>query len=519
MRACTFQLRLLEPVLVARAESGEENSAVGLPFVPGSTLRGALVARFLERNPIANLATDARARRLFLDGTTCFLNAYPCRDEGRLLPTPASWFTEKEQVDDPDAEILDQAVGSIGSLLRPTQVKSNFCHVSGASASLYTPPRQVNVHISLLNPNHRDEPNQVYRYDALAEGEVLAGVILTGDANAAAEVKSLLSPDELRLGGAHTAGYGRVRIEAVEESSDWEEYVPGQDPPDGSIVVTLLSDTVLRGRDGQLGQDLTTFLADQLGIRNLCAAQSFRSWHTVGGYNRKWGLPLTQSWALRAGSVYVYPPDSGLNPDDLRSLFAPGIGERRAEGCGRVAVNWHTEPVLQRFASTTYHAPPPSLSEESKLLARGMAQRRLRMLLERRLAEEVNRISITTPQKEKEPKKNAQFSRVRNAAQDAASQATSDEEGLRPILDLLDSLKDAKEQFAATRIGDTPLLNWIQGRARERDVERQLLGGRVLPQVAGERAELLDELRTEFTARLIDGVMKKAIQQNQKEAR
>ena len=82
MRACTFQLRLLEPVLVARAESGEENSAVGLPFVPGSTLRGALVARFLERNPIANLATDARARRLFLDGTTCFLNAYPCRDEG-----------------------------------------------------------------------------------------------------------------------------------------------------------------------------------------------------------------------------------------------------------------------------------------------------------------------------------------------------------------------------------------------------------------------------------------------------
>ena len=47
MKAIPYRLHLLEPVLVSQAESGEENSAVGLPFIPGSAIRGALVARYL----------------------------------------------------------------------------------------------------------------------------------------------------------------------------------------------------------------------------------------------------------------------------------------------------------------------------------------------------------------------------------------------------------------------------------------------------------------------------------------
>ena len=141
-----------------------------------------------------------------------------------------------------------------------------------------------------------------------------------------------------------------------------------------------------------------------------------------------------------------------------------------------------------------------------------MADRRLRLLLERRLAEEISLVSVgNRPQ-------NAQLSRVRNAAQEILGQDAAYPESLQPILDLLDSLKGAREQFEKARVSKTSMLRWIQERARQQDVEKQLLQGRDLPQVAGERAKLSAEMRAEFTARLIDGVMKKAIQQNQKEA-
>ncbi|MDX9955153.1 MAG: CRISPR-associated RAMP protein Csx10, partial [Anaerolineae bacterium] len=84
MKALTYQLRLLEPVLVSQAETGEENSAIGLPFVPGSAVRGALAARYAQAHPQGDLAEDPATRALFLDGTVTFLNAYPAPDGRRL---------------------------------------------------------------------------------------------------------------------------------------------------------------------------------------------------------------------------------------------------------------------------------------------------------------------------------------------------------------------------------------------------------------------------------------------------
>ena len=59
------------------------------------------------------------------------------------------------------------------------------------------------------------------------------------------------------------------------------------------------------------------------------------------------------------------------------------------------------------------------------------------------------------------------------------------------------------------------LLDWVRERAAQQDVDVQLLRSRPLPVVAGERAELTDEQRVIYTARLIDGVMHKAAKANQ----
>ncbi len=75
MIALTFTLHALEPLLITRLE-GDPNSAVSYPYVPGSTLRGALIGQ-LPKERRQRLAIEPGDRRLFIDGSTCYLNAYP----------------------------------------------------------------------------------------------------------------------------------------------------------------------------------------------------------------------------------------------------------------------------------------------------------------------------------------------------------------------------------------------------------------------------------------------------------
>ena len=67
MIALSFELCLKEPLL-ATALEGDPNSAVSLPFIPGSMLRGALIGRYLARCGTSDLAADPQPRVLRDDG-------------------------------------------------------------------------------------------------------------------------------------------------------------------------------------------------------------------------------------------------------------------------------------------------------------------------------------------------------------------------------------------------------------------------------------------------------------------
>lgn len=524
MKALTFCLHLLDPVLASRTETGEENSAIGLNFIPGSALRGVFVDLYRRKYPAADLSTNDRARRLFFDHGVCFLNAYPWVADNRLLPKPMSWFVEKDDVDAESGHIFDFASGEDGVLEKPKAPNGQFCRIipepetvdedeedyldqkeMKASVVLYSPARHLNVHIALENANYRDEQNKVYRYESLAEGEVLAGAIVSENTEDLELLQGLLERDLIQVGRANTAGYGRVRVSDAGIVQDWQEYALGDDPEDGRIIVTLLSDVLVRGKSGQVDGDFDAALASTLDMPELKAERSFRCMSLVGGFNRKWSLPLTQNWVLGAGSVYIYRSDS-VDSAALWELSERGIGERRSEGFGRFAVNWHTCPKLERAATEKPLYTSIVLSQESRVLAQTMAQRRLRLLLDRKLAEAVNKTSLNPSQPQ-----NAQLSRVRSATQEAMMQSS-----LKPLTDFLDGLKSAKDQFLRARVGTTRLFDWIRDRAEKPDVETELLGSIPLPDVAGERAELSEAVKIEYTARLIDGIAKKAIRENQR---
>jgi len=527
MNALLYRLRLIEPVLVAQVQTQEENSAIGSEFIPGSVVRGALISHYLEHLKNAapqNLAEDDEARNLFFTGDVCFLHAYPVWQDQRMLPAPLSWQREK---DVEESEIYDMAFRSAEKDDEEPQLKAidkHFCHIYSGSAVLYSPSRQLSVHIALNNANRRGAENNVFRYDALAEGEVFQGAIISKDDRALQKLFTLLELKEIHLGRAHTAGYGKAVIEPIGDPKNpiepgWREYQPPEPNEEDEfessatekskkIVVTFLSDTIVRCKNGQIDGDFDSALGELLG-KSVRSSLRYRRMRVVGGFNRKWSLPLVQCWAIRAGSVFVY--DANENKFDLNQLEQKaelGIGERTVEGYGRIAINWQSRETLKKGEYDKAPVEEKELSATSKQLAQRMANRRLRALLERKLAERVNTERISSPPK------NSQLSAIRNVAQRALLNRNLK---LKPILDHLDGLrKAASDQFKRAHIENSKeLLIWIRERAEQMDVNAQLLGSSDLPKMARVTAELTEDLKVEFTARLIDGIMKKTIKENQ----
>ncbi|MBI5650394.1 MAG: hypothetical protein HZC40_08115 [Chloroflexi bacterium] len=537
MNALTFNLRLCEPILATQPESGEENSARAYGFIPGSLLRGALIARYRRVHPQIELTSDGNTRRLFLDGTVRYLNAYPWLPsrESRMLPTPLSWFTEKNEAHPKTAKHYDFAVAE-AKLENAKDAKVEFCPREADVAQLYAAVRQLNVH-NQSEDRVRKQAGQstVYRYEAIAAGQVFSAAILVETKSDADTLAALLG-DALILGGSHTAGYGRVDVQAIEYKENWREYAentwddrdkdkykdedededdarekPFRLPPN-RISVTLLSDTLVRDENGTPG-DFTAALARRVGVSKLDRLAAFQRARLVGGFKRTADLPLNQAWAIQAGSVFVYLTEQ-VTIAQLRALETQGLGERRVEGFGRIAVNWHTRATFARedFVPVFQTERKITLRPASIRVAQAMANRQLRALLNTQLLDVITETII------KDAPENAQLARVRAAAQQSVVKTNL--EDVTTLMKNIAKIKNAKEQWERAHIDGVSLFDWVVARAKKLDLEAQLkFTNADLPRVAGQTAQLDQAMRVEYLARLMDGLMQKISRERQQAAR
>lgn len=499
MKALTFELHLLEPLLATRLGGGDPNSVIGFEFIPGSTIRGMVIAGYMKLHTAD--ASDTTFRHLFLDGSVRFLNAYPQIQSKRALPTPLSWRLEKDK----DEPILDFAVDTVKSDVQWQKAKQPFCNIwqsdgDGCKAEMCSPNHQIDIHTARGDRQRTtNDESTVFRYEAIAPDQTFCGVVLADQEDDLQILKQWLSADGIvSLGGSHLAGYGSTRLDQVKIRDDWQEYTPVGDEAE-CIIVTLLSDALIR--DPQTGANVAT-LEPLLGQAH---EEAFIETQVVSGFNRKWNLPLPQTQAIRAGSAFVYPRRPELLAR-LQGLMNTGIGERRAEGFGRIAINWHTVAEITPVKGTRRASSLPFTLEDetSKALARRMVDRMLRELLDQELISAINRFRI------KSPPKNTQLSRMRIVARQALSQKDP-----KIIIEHLDGMKNAaKDQFQRAQIGGERLDDWLRNRAGDVPGIWQLIRVDRKPAVGGIEAELTDALALEYTVLLIERVLRKA----QKEA-
>lgn len=577
MNVLTYTIRLLEPLLATRID-GDPNAGVSYPFAPGSLVRGALAVAYQKRLGLDTLdAADDKTRRLFFDGRTRYLNAYPKGEVAgspvRMLPTPLSWHTVKGRSKRKVQTIYDYAVRvprlqpAESPEQQPTeqqpteqqpteqqpteqqskkeqpfvqfkmvQAKYPFCAQGGGQVVTSNPQRQVTVHTQRdrVYGRARTGSGAVFQYDALAAGLALRGVILL-DAEGGDELAELLR-GVTTLGGSANSGYGRVRIEEIEllgeSAAGWRETGSEFKSMDagGPLVVTLLSDLILRDRttglpSTDLCADLTACLGVPVRSVHLEDRRSAVRLVKVGGFNRRWGLPLVQSQALAAGSVLVLTTDGLWPPAKLRDLEWRGLGERRTEGFGRVAFQWQNfaqwpDPEQTQMAvkttveqvAATSEPPPISLAGSALQMGQWMAERMLRQELDAALQRRANQLRL------KPSPSMAQINRLRVIARDALSN-TDNVERLRTYVAGLEKRKSSREQFQQARVDGKRLMRWLEDHlAAPQDIWQELgvvqtsrrLGANAL-------AEANSALAREYTIRLIDALFAKAAQDKRQE--
>ncbi|MGH2545005.1 MAG: RAMP superfamily CRISPR-associated protein [Ardenticatenaceae bacterium] len=531
MNALKLTIDLNEPLLMTGVANGEENSSATLDYIPGSALRGMCAAAYLRAYPQTegDLAAHELARALFFSLRVRFLNGYPAHPNDptrRALPCPLSWVTEKDQFYLPNHSTWDLAVepdvtetdpagepNKLKSVRRPFFWQED--RADDDPLALFSPPRRVTVHNASDDPRVKGPAmSTVFRYEALAARQHFIAYIISEEAALLNELRHDLSNGPIFLGGSQTAGYGRATLTVApkDETWTWEQGEAQVEEVDDFTIVTLLSDAILRTPDGQPSTDLPAALRSALKRAELPNPECiFSQTQVVGGFNRKWGLPLPQQWAVARGSTLVYRA-ADLPTADLESILLIGIGERRNEGFGRIGVNLNPREVFSTQEPSPVSASAGALSDGSKDLARQMARRRLWAAVQAAIPEYLGKVHFFANRP-----RNTQLSRVRQVVREGQQQGN-----LQLVTEHLDRLrKTARDQFTNNRLdvpgGHRTWEQWLRDRAAQHDAldllkldpaERRF-------QIANEDATAdagkFQKLKVEVTALLVDAVLRKAI--------
>jgi len=511
MKALIYELQLQSPVLISQPGAGEENSDKSYPFINGSAMRGALAARYLNSNE-----PDEIFHRRFLSGKVRFLNAYPVyaavrngndgrnRHGVRMLPAPLSWHIEKDATDQDEAQVTD-FVFDAPDLDNPKSLGERFVTFRNEDVGWAATDMQVTVHnVSHARKVKAKGTSSLFQYEAIAPGQLFSGVIL-GEEEDLTVIENLLEArSDLWLGGSRNAGYGRTRLVSTKIEDAWQEYpATKHHPPEGTIVITLLSDVIIRNANGNYSIRPYDLIQQE-------PQKVFMRTRVVGGFNRTWGLPVVQAPVFQAGSVFVYD-SSSLDANLLQKWQEIGLGERRAEGFGRIAVNWlfHPDFSLKRIESMVQdnqigdQALSP-LDEESKTLAQHMANRRYRAVLDERLMSQVSKYAIQT-----RGMTNAQLNKLRSALRRVQRRGN-----WNPLEDHLNNLNtDARKQMQRARIDGEKLLDWLH-QAKGHKIWERYFSSITSPTIAGTQAQVDDALKLAYVVRFLDALLQKASKEN-----
>ncbi|MFJ9675400.1 type III-B CRISPR module-associated Cmr3 family protein [Streptomyces sp. NPDC101221] len=182
---------------------------------------------------------------------------------------------------------------------------------------------------------------QIFTRQELAPRPGVARQALRGQIATAAldddQLAWLTTDRVLRLGGRRGTS-GEVHYRATPRTGP---IAPVGNPytKAGELILRLLSPAILVDAAGRpCNRPDPVRLAESLGVISVGIERSWTRWERVGGWNAVARVPKPEDLAVAAGSVYLLKLTGGPGSAGLARILQDGIGLRRAEGYGWLAL-------------------------------------------------------------------------------------------------------------------------------------------------------------------------------------
>jgi CRISPR-associated protein Csx10 len=331
-----------------------------MEHVPGSVVRGAFAAAWLALYGPSKPGTPERKQ--FLDLFEGGVRFGPLLREGtefmslavvghKYDPTDACAIVDYDRAmtdDDPpdycpDCDSpLEQRRGLHGD--RPPPVRRTSVAIGESGTAI---------------------PGQLFTRELLPTGLGFHGTLTaTPDQQA---VLASLGP--IRIGGRRTThGLAEVAIR------DGGTPPTAQRRPDGDLVIRLRSPGIFTDDYGRPAREPSPHeLERALGV-SAHVVRSWTRWEQSGGWHAASGLPKHQELTVAAGSTFLVHPERPVDGTALRNLAASGLGLRRHEGYGDLAL----PPFLRPGRAEREAVQDAEAARTTDLMVRVVALPRLR---------------------------------------------------------------------------------------------------------------------------------------------
>ena len=355
-----YKLTLRAPAILSLC--GGSEGAVTQHFIPGSVIRGAFAARLLSQG--VGGETD-EFRSMVLSGDVRFLHAYPEIEGARSMPTPLSWRSEKADPSyvydlaafsgDVSADAEDDDLDDFWPQEAIASPPGSFLAASGSTRTVAGPRVDGRIHHQrdrLKGRSWKDSKEQshgaLFACEYLEAEQVFHGVVqlMPAASEQRPRIEALLKAP-IWVGRSRRAGYGGHAFlefgKPLGREYDGLSDLLSEDVKAGDLFRVVLASAYV-GRHRMTGQLDPVALRLELGSRLGARVERTRwAFETVGGFNRKWRLEVPQAQAVAAGAVLVLKAESKIPSKTLLDIEHSGLGERKAEGFGRVLFLRHSE--------------------------------------------------------------------------------------------------------------------------------------------------------------------------------
>lgn len=359
-----IEIENLEPLKIGAAGSKQNQVEPSKDYVPGSTLRGALIHTFIQRGIF-----ESYKRKILLN-MEC-LNAYPFYQQQLYIPTPLHLRIDKHEWR--KAKATNKPRVKLTNLLHPdnnngkNHLEYRYITVDGDDLFGYKVPKIYRLHHSTIPNADKEERDNLFRYQAISENQIFRGIIRYPEELRFCFDEVFRNPIEAYLGGSKGSGYGRSVLKAVgEATTDFREaknlaglQLKRDAGKDHRLTIICLSDCVCRD---EYGRPINHLPEAELSEWLQQPVQLDKQWvenTLTEGYNSTWKRRYPKEAALRAGSVLTYKLKDPLNELEIDQLEERLIGMRTQDGFGWIGVNLNFPDEL---AVRQKEATPPDRS-------------------------------------------------------------------------------------------------------------------------------------------------------------